>query len=99
MAENRTLPAGAFSHWYCSVGAPVAITLKVPVAGAVTVRLDGWLLMTGGDDRGPAAIVTFTVRLTSGVKTQLALPLAQPLTPQLVTVLELPLEVKLKVNG
>ena len=35
-------------HWYVGVGVPVAATLKVAVAGAVTVTLlTGWVVMLG----------------------------------------------------
>ena len=36
-----------FFHWYVGVGVPVAVTLKLALVPAVTVWLEGWVVMAG----------------------------------------------------
>ena len=47
IAVKELSPGASCIHWKLGAGSPEAATVKVAVAGAVTVTLEGWLVMTG----------------------------------------------------
>ena len=52
-------PEASLCHWYVGVGVPVATTVNVAVAGAVTVAFIGWVVIVG------VAGVGFTVSVAA----------------------------------